>query len=308
VLQASHLRGEIHITARELRAGLAFVFFGVHDCSDLHANAEIAPPFYWDRLFDADASQRQGELLGELARFDPALDSDPILDRQLLKETPHTSDNAPIALASARRRAWFEWDEARFESLHLTTKALPLFGGRHLSRYRQVPLMSDEERALLCRDICLGIARLEDLPEVAFSRGDGLPLRIQPRTPTESAFWVVKPWERFALRAPLPQTAEGLEALHTHLVLAYRYSTGDDELLPIGLELFHLLLALKDGAQLSGAGQEGIFAHLEIFTQRLAQEDSRELHAWNPAEESGVARVAIEARNSRQILVRQVLP
>jgi hypothetical protein len=77
--------------------------------------------------------------------------------------------------------------------------------------------------------------------------------------------------------------------------------------LPIGLELFHLLLALKDGAQLSGAGQEGIFAHLEIFTQRLAQEDARELHGWNPAHESEVSRVHVEAHGVRQLLVREAL-
>jgi serine/threonine protein kinase len=307
VLQASHLRGEIHITARELRAALAYVFFGTHDCTELHSDPEITPPFYWDRVFDADAVHRQGELLGELARFDPALDSNPLLDRQLLKEAPHGASDIAVVLASARRRAWFEWDDARYEALHLSADALSLYGGRQLGKFRRVPLMNDGERAALCRDLCLGIARLEDLPDAAFASGSGLPLRIQPRTPTESAFWVVKPWERFSLTAPLPRTAEGLETLHTHLVLLYRYEDGEQERLPIGLELFHLLLALKDGAQLSGASQEGIFAHLEIFTQRLAQEDARELHGWNPARESEVSRVYVEARGARQVVMREAL-
>jgi serine/threonine protein kinase len=305
-LQACHLRGEIHITARELRAALAFIFFGVHDCGELHANPELMPPRYWDRAFAADAPQRQGELLAELARFDPALDSNPLLDRHLLKDTPHGPDDIVTALASARRRAWFEWDDVRFAALQLPSDALPLFGGRHLDRFRRVPLMSEDERVALCHELCLGIARLEDLPEAAFARESGLPLRIQPRTPTESAFWVVKPWQRFHLEAPLPRTAEGLETLHTHLLLIYRYASGGEERLPIGLELFHLLLALKDGAQLAGAGQEGVFAHLEIFTQRLAQEDARELHGWHPGDEASVFRVRVEARDGRQILVREV--
>lgn len=305
VLQACHLRGEIHITARGLRSALVFIFFGVHDCGELHADPELTPPFYWDRAFIADYPQRQGELLSELARFDPALDSNPLLDRQLLRETAHGPDDIAAALASARRRAWFEWDQPRYENLHLTEDSLPLFGGRHLARFRRVPLMNDDERTVLCRELCLGIARLEDLPEAAFATGSGLPLRIQPRTPTESAFWVAKPWDRFVLTAPLPRTAEGLEALHTHLVLVYRYAVGGEERLPVGLELFHLLLALKDGAQLSGAGQEGIFAHLEIFTQRLAQEDARQLYGWHPAEEDGVSRVCIEALGGRQVLVRE---
>ncbi len=304
-LQACHLRGEIHITARELRAALAFLFFGVHDCGELHADPELMPPRYWDRTFAANAPQRQGELLAELARFDPALESNPLLDRHLLRHTPHGPNDIAAALASARRRAWFEWDEARYAALQLPTDALPLFGGRHLDRFRRVPLMNEEERADLCRELCLGIARLEDLPEAAFASESGLPLRIQPRTPTESAFWVVKPWKRFRLEARLPHTAEGLEALHTHLLLIYGYGIGGEERLPIGLELFHLLLALKDGSQLAGAGQQGVFAHLEIFTQRLAQEDARELHGWHPGDESSVFRVYVEARDGRQILERE---
>jgi hypothetical protein len=95
--------------------------------------------------------------------------------------------------------------------------------------------------------------------------------------------------------------------LHTHLLLIYRYGAGGEERLPVGLELFHLLLALKDGAQLAGAGQEGVFAHLEIFTQRLAQEDARELHGWHPGDEASVFRVRVEARDGRQILVREAV-
>ena len=306
-LQACHLRGEVHITARELRAALIFTFFGVHDCAELHVDPELAPPGYWDRAFAASAPQRQGELLGELARFDPALDSNPLIDRDLLRDalkSDTASTEKADTLASARRKAWFEWDQASYAALHLPSDALTLFGGKHLDYFRRVPLMTDDERALLCQELCMGISRLEDLPPVAFGLAQGVPLRIQPRTPTESAFWVLKPSTRFRVEVRLPRTAEGLEALHTRLLVVYRYANGTEEVLPVGLELFHLLLALKDGAQLAGTGQEGIFAHLEIFTQRLAQEDSRELYGWHPGEEDGVSHIRIEARDGRQILVR----
>lgn len=304
-LQACHLRGEVHITARELRAALIFTFFGVDDCAALHADPELTPPGYWDRAFSARASQRQGDLLGELARFDPALDCDPLIDRQLLRAAPGGVDKAEV-LASARRRAWFEWPDERYAALHLTREALPLFGGKHLDYFRRVPLMAPEERSALCRELCMGIARLEDLPPAAFVNDLGVPLRIQPRTPTESAFWVLKPWDRFELEVRLPPDTEGLEVLHTRVLLTYRYANSSQEILPIGLELFHLLLALKDGAQLAGTGQEGIFAHLEIFTQRLAQEDSRELCGWHASQEDNVSRIRIRARDGRQILTREV--
>ena len=310
-LQACHLRGEIHITARELRAALVFIFFGVHDCQELHEDPELMPPPYWDRVFAAEgpaSAQRQGELLKELARFDPALDSNPIIDRYLLAQRAAGSNSAAERLASGRRRAYFEWGETEFARVHLTSGALPLHGAQHLDRFRRVPLMNDREQEALCRELCQGIARLEELPEAAHSRTDGLPLRLTPRTPTDSAFWVLKPWARFSLRAPLPPATLGLEMLHTHLLLSYCYSDGSEEQLPIGLELFHLLLELKDGMQLSGIGQEGVFAHLEIFVQRLAQEDSRELWGWHPEADQELVQFRVSLRDGRQTLIRERIP
>ncbi|MEY6432483.1 hypothetical protein ABC977_08710 [Thioalkalicoccus limnaeus] len=115
---------------------------------------------------------------------------------------------------------------------------------------------------------------------------------------------VVRPL--FPLFPPaLPQAAPGLESLHTHLHLVYHYADGSEETLILGLELFHLLLELKDGMQLSGVGEEGIFANLEIFTQRLAGEDARELRAWHPSDDQQICRVRVIAREGRQILVRE---
>ena len=167
--------------------------------------------------------------------------------------------------------------------------------------------MSADEREMLLRTLCVGIARLEDLPESAFTHKSGVPLRVTPRTPTESAFWVVKPWSRFSLEAPLPVTAEGLEALHTHLELSYTGAHGEKDRLLIGLELFHVLIDLADGVQLAGTAQEGVFANLEIFTQRLAREDARELHAWNPAVPDRIDRLRVENRDGRQTLVREAM-
>lgn len=309
-LQACHLRGEIHITARELRSALVFIFFGVHDCQELHDNPELTPAPYWDRVFAAEgpaSAQRQGELLKELARFDPALDANPIVDRKLLAQQAVAAPGEVGSLASARRRAYFEWGEVDFAQLQLPADSLPLHGAQHLDQFRSVPLMSVPEQQALCHELCQGIARLEELPELVHSRSNGLPLRLTPRTPTDSAFWVLKPWAQFTLTAPLPPATQGLELLHTHLMLTYRYVGGGEEQLPIGLELFHLLLELKDGMQLSGIGQEGVFAHLEIFVQRLAQENSRELWAWHPEADEAVRRIRISLQGGRQTLTRELI-
>lgn len=82
-----------------------------------------------------------------------------------------------------------------------------------------------------------------------------------------------------------------------------RYNDGSEEQLLLGAELFHILLELKDGVQLSDAASADIFANLAIFTQRLAQEDNRELYAWNPIEDDRIFHVCIKMMDGIQKIV-----
>lgn len=116
-------------------------------------------------------------------------------------------------------------------------------------------------------------------------------------------YWTRPPWvpfTRFSLSARFEATAQGLERLHTHLELTYRYADGSEEKLLMGAELFHILMELKDGVQLSDAASEDTFANLSIFTQRLAQEDSREFYAWSPIEEERVFRISARLEDGAQ--------
>src|SRR5207244_5243492 len=119
---------------------------------------------------------------------------------------------------------------------------------------------------------------LEELPAQARNRAGVVPLRVTPRTPTETAFWVEKPLSGFRLEVDLPLQAEGVERLHRQAFLVYRYRNNrDEEQLRLGAELFHLLLELADGYQLGDVSTDDTFAHLSIFVQRLVREDEREL-------------------------------
>ena len=129
--------------------------------------------------------------------------------------------------------------------------ALDLARGQHLRLFRNLPIMRDvHEQADLCARLCGGISRLEDLPPQALERPGVVPLRITPRTPTETAFWIEKSLNSFRLDADLPPASEGVDRLHRHAFLIYRYRDGREERLRLGAELFHLLLELSDGYQL----------------------------------------------------------
>jgi hypothetical protein len=295
-LQAVHMRGETHVTVRELRAALVYILFGVHFCQDYHGESDIPALPYWDRAFVPDSPSRQGEVLREIARFDPGLEAHPQIDRYLLsKPSPDATKAAPhydqLALESARRRAFFEWTEDHIEEIAGERDALGLARGRNLQLFRSLALEKDSEKqAKLCARLCRGISRLEDLPPQAIDRPGAVPLRITPRTPTETTFWVEKPFSAFTLEADIPSNAE-VDRLHWQAFLIYRYRSGTEERLRLGAELFHLLLELSDGYQLGDVSTDDTFAHLSIFVQRLIREDERELLAWNPMRDDLLYRV-----------------
>ncbi len=297
-LQAVHLRGETHITIRELRSALVYILFGIHFCHDYHEgdNGSESPIWqsYSERAFSPASFARQGEVLRELARFDPSLEAHPRIDRNLL-HPPSTDDDrdlpryGELSLAEARRRAYFEWPAEEAKRLTGDPYAPDLAWGPHLREFGNLAVNDDPEE--LTKRLCCGISRLETLPPEALDRPGAVPLKISPRTPTETAFWVEKSVRDFRLEADTIG-GEGLDRLHRQAFLIYRYSDGREEPLRLGAELFHLLLELSDGYQLGDAATDDTFAHLSIFVQRLVQEDHRRMFAWNPMREDTIFEVA----------------
>ena len=310
MLQAVHFRGETHITVRELRAALVYVLFGVHFCHDYHNISETLLP-YWDRAFSPESPGRQGEVLRELVRFDPSLEAHPQIDRILSrKPSPSTTTSisrfSEMELKSARRRAYFEWTEDDIVGLTGDSNALGLAQARHYSKFRKLPIYK-ENLDDLCKKLCGGIAHLENLPPQAYDRTGVIPLRVTPRTPTETAFWVEKPISAFHLKADLPADAGGLDRLHRQACLIYRYRDGRKEKLDLGADLFQLLLELNDGYQLGDVSTDDTFAQLSIFVQRLVREDDREILAFNPMQDDAIYEISAEVVEYEDTDVQQRL-
>jgi len=294
-LQAVHMSGEVHITIRELRAALVYILFGVHHCSEYHHGDILSGPSdYWDLAFDSRSPQRQGELLEGLLRFDPGLESNPKLDRHVLKrytkELAMPGDGSSVSgFKSARRRAFFEWSE---DDAAVSGEAQDpsLARGRHLTRFRDLAFGVDNDQ--VCKDLCRGISRLEDLPPQVLEVDAVVPIRVTPNTPTETHFWVQKRQADFDVRPSISAHEDGMEHLHRQVDLVYRYREGQEELLHMGAELFHFLLELSEGYQLGDLSTDDTFSNLSIFVRRLRQEKEDELYAWNPVEESCIYKIS----------------
>lgn len=311
-LRAVHQRGEIHITARELRATLTYILFGTTWCKDIHDADPSTLSAYSDLAFDCSSSSRQGALLTELSKLDPALDAHPLVDRHLRRGPDGPgSEKAPsyghLPLASARRRAYFEWTDEQAVRVGGSPNAISLYRGKHLDKFLMYPLMSGLEQEDLLRSVCAGLSRLVDLPALVLRQRNQVPIRITPRTPTETTLWVNKDYKNFSLEACLPEALPGLETLHTHLLLSYNYNESGREPLLISASLFGVLMELSEGFQIAGSALDDTFANLSIFTERLAQEDQECIFAWNPASEHIIFRVLQQYRGGKRVLAIEPL-
>lgn len=283
LLQMVHQRGEVHITARELRAALSYGFFGPYSCQDLHDNPDLEPKPFFHRLFDASAPGRQGELLEEVAWLDPAIEIEPAIDRQLLRQGQ--------PLDYLRRQAYFfEKDEGLIPRLHQ---------GKHHRDFIRLPVATIEQRQETLKRLLNGLSRLGGLPQRAMQSSRGLSLRVPARVDTESVFWVEKAIERFEIR--VPSAPEVVPFLPTWVDLVYRNSFGKEDVLAMGLELFDFLLEASEGAQVAADIRSAdIYARLSVFVQRLAEEDRRTMWAWNPIDGEAIYKIEADGESDIQ--------
>ncbi len=311
--QTVHQRNETHITARELKAAISYILFGLQACEDLHGSPDLEPHDPADHAFNPESPARQGELLRELARLDPALESHPRVDRYLVgRSGPAPAHGArrfrdvvgrPLPLRSARRRAYLTWSADQVQAVGGDGYALTLRDGRRADEFRRFPLLPEDGKSLIMQRLCNGLSRLEALPDLAYRKADRVPIRVVPRTPTETAFWIEKSIGHFSLVAERFHATIGMETLHRYLTLRYAPHHGGINELRIPLELYSLLMDLADGVQILDAFSDDVFANLGVFTSRLAQEDERTLKAWNPAEAGKVHHLGTEIRGGRQTIL-----
>ncbi len=306
-LRAVHQRGEIHITARELRAALTYIIFGTKWCRDIHNTDPNEFMSTGDLAFDPNSRQRQGLLLGELAKLDPGLETHPIIDRYLDNKQREKAQTESIAgsktsVSTLRRNAFFELSDEEVCKVLSQGNALNLSGGRFFKKFLDYPLMTDDEKQVVLHALCDGLSKLVDIPSVALARRKYVPIRVRSRTLTETILWIEKPYSRFTLEALTPIVRDELETLHTHLLLTHEYKSGDKEHLEISASLFGVLMDLSEGFQLAGMALDDTFANLAIFCERLAQEDQEYLLAWHPAQEETVYKISQVMNEGKRVV------
>jgi hypothetical protein len=137
------------------------------------------------------------------------------------------------------------------------------------------------------------------LPAPAYRPGR-IPFRLHPRTPTDTIFWIETRLEDFALESPLlgiETSKTARRGLPEEAFLVYRIPEGGTVRLRLTADLFHILLELEAGYQLSAATLDQTFAHLSLFVEQIVQSRNQVWYAWHPTQEDQIYRLAIETRD-----------
>lgn len=290
-----HLRGQLHITLRDLRSALAFMLTSGRDCAQIHelyrsgSAPDILAGFYFNSwLGDAGTADR---LLRQLSELDVAAVPQPALDRKLAAIGPTAGQSMmtidqrggydlellaaaftrlgqdgnaarPGAqyLAAARRRFYFETvDDQRAQS------ALPFRSAERFLSLLTGPAGLGAELSGLVTAINQG----EGLPDADLVGGN-LALAIRDVPGGSIREYRLFPLSALTLTAASASGSPYLESEPEYLELTAEGPGGHQARLRIRLDLFELLQHQRDGYLPSVAELQGRYLDLVIFKNELS--------------------------------------
>ncbi|MGH3272927.1 MAG: hypothetical protein ACRDNZ_01195, partial [Streptosporangiaceae bacterium] len=294
-----HLRGQLHITLRDLRSALAFMLTSGRDCAQIQElyragdTRQILSSFYFNSWLGTE--ETADRLLRQLREVDVAAVPEPVLDRRLAAIGPtadqsmmtidrrggydmellatvfarlQRDDPAPAAearlanvyLDAARRRFYFECvDDKRARS------ALPFRSAERFLAWLTVPGQLDDRLP----ELVMAINRGEGLPDSALA-GGGLALAIRHVPGGTIREYRIFPRAALALTVANVPGSRYVESEADGLELAAAGPGGHVATLRIRLDLFELLQHQRDGYVPSVAELQGRYQELVIFKNELS--------------------------------------
>jgi serine/threonine protein kinase len=290
-----HLRGQLHVTLRDLRSALAFMLTSGRDCAQIHelyrtGNAEeILSSFYFNSWLGYPGTADR--LLRQLSELDVAPVPQPALDRKLAAVGPTAGqsmmtidqrggydlellataftrlgqDDTPAGpgtgyLAAARRRFYFECvDDQRARA------ALPFRSAERFLGWLTRP----SGLAAELPELVTAINRGEGLPDAELVEGS-LALAIRDVPGGTIREYRLFPLSALTLTAASAAVSRYLESEPEYLDLTAEGPGGHQARLRIRLDLFELLQHQRDGYLPSVAELQGRYLDLVIFKNELS--------------------------------------
>ena len=312
IILAVHLKQAKHITMRDIRSVLSFILFNKYNCGQLQQHIdegkEIIDRFYYNNIFDLDEKDR---ILNLLAKLDVAAVCNPKLDNFLYFTDPSSSEfndllnhspesprtdiehlqkfyddrpqgtqdddidrkkNAGIYHNSIRRKLLFEGNEDKIQSkLMAGWRDLLPYSSKNFKLYENFLQTGNDTNNELRNAITLAISKSERIYNDVVG-SENLCIRSSNSSKSNTkAFYGFSAADFKVEVHHIGQQENYIEYKPCSVVFKH---IDDSAQLEISLDLFEILMRIKEGYVPTSSEIKTFFLNLEMFKRRVVTKKS----------------------------------
>lgn len=300
-----YLKKEKHITMRDIRSLISFIIFNKYTCSQLQADIDagknLLDRFYYNNAFNKKEMDRMVSILSEVDVADMPLPkmenhlyflnpktetnerflikaengSNPDLNylEEYFKNKPEgTSDtdksrkaNADIYLSSMKRKLFFEGDDNYLNEEYSIThySFLPY---RYFKRFVEFLSTGEDPNNELRNDIVLAISKSEKIYNEEIGRENVCISSNSLKKSTTRAFYGFTAADFEVVLPHVGNQTKYIEYFPDHIIFRHIDKTTS---LEINIDLFEILMRIKEGYVPTSAEIRTFFLNLEMFKRRI---------------------------------------
>jgi hypothetical protein len=312
ILLAVHLKQDKHITMRDIRSVLSYILFNKYNCAQIQKDLDDGNPilgrFYYNNIFTAVERDR---ILQLTSKLDVASVANPKLDNFLFFTSPSSTEfsdllnhspasprsdishlqqyfndrpqgtqdddvkrkeNAEIFHISIRRKLLFEGNDEKMKSKLMAgwMDLLP-YRSRNFILFENYLRTGDDPNNELRNSITLAISKSERIYSDIIGSENLCIRSVNSVNSNTKAFYGFNA-ASFKVQVPLVgQQADYIEYYPTNLL--FKYMEGSAEL-TISLDLFEILMRIKEGYMPTSSEIKTFFLNLEMFKRRVITKSS----------------------------------
>jgi hypothetical protein len=309
----THLRGQLHVTLRDLRSALAYMLVGTRDCDEVHDLYQASPANSLSQILDGfyfnswigGTQPSKDRLISLLREIDVGESSNPDLDRGFDFLEPTAREMTRYTYSGRD-----QYDDILLKNVFdgLPREYTERTRNRSIERHRSYVAMMRRRHYFECRDeswqYMLPYQHFEDfralvMKEIdastkvqvllqAINRGEGLldpgkiasALALRVRRVEKGTIQSYRLFDAQAFSLTQRETRDStrfVEYLSQALYLQYRPSTGHKAELRINLDIYEMLMRLNNGYRPSPEELQGFYLSLMIFKNVLASAPYQEV-------------------------------
>lgn len=305
IILAIYLKKEKHITMRDIRSLISFILFNKYTCKQLQAsidnNENLLDRFYYNNAFNKEEQDRMVSILREVDVSDmplPKLEnhlyflnprteltdelyekgnliSNPdlnYLENYFLNKPEGTSDkeewkkeNADLFLASIKRKIFFEGND-NYLLEQFVVNHYSFLPYKYFESYVNFLKTGQDDNNQLRDDIVLAISKSEKIYNDEVGRENVCISSNSVKKTSTKAFYGFKAADFEVVLPNVGNQTEYIEYFPDHII--FRHSDKSASL-EINIDLFEILMRIKEGYVPTSIEIRTFFLNLEMFKRRI---------------------------------------